>query len=570
LAIKLFGFELVRDKEQVDVETQTPITPVADDGSVSIATTGSYGFFVDIDGSYRSEIDLVTKYRTMAIQPELESAIDDITNEAVVHDKQSKTVSIILDDLEQKETIKDKIRDEFQNILKLLNFGNDGADIFRKWYIDGRMYYHVVIDKDNPRDGIQKLIYIDPRRIRKIRNVVKKKDEDGRDIVDRIDEFYIYNDKNLTKIDNGNIPQLVGPSAGAITFAKDSIAYITSGLTDPSKQVVLSYLHKAIRPLNQLRFVEDAIVIYRLSRAPERRVFYVDVGKMPRIKAEQYLQNMMMKFRNKLVYDPTTGDVRDDRRFQSILEDFWIPRLGDKNTEITTLPAGQNLGELEDVKYFQNKLYKALSVPISRIEPTTGFSLGRSTEITRDELKFMKFINKLRDRFSILFDDLMSKQLSLKGICSLEEWEEFKQDIHYDFLKDNNFYELKEAELLQNRLAILVQVDPYIGRFFSKKWVQENVLHMDEDEIEQMQEEMDKEFEENPQPMMPPGMPGQIPQDPNAPGQDPTQGPPPPAQDPTQDPNAMMQQGMDSQQQVDQPLDDINIKAQQELFSGRK
>jgi hypothetical protein len=563
LAIKLFGFELVRDKEQVDVETQTPITPVADDGSVSIATTGSYGFFVDIDGSYRSEIDLVTKYRTMAIQPELESAIDDITNEAVVHDKQSKTVSIILDDLEQKDAIKEKIRDEFQNILKLLNFGNDGADIFRRWYVDGRMYFHVVIDKDNPRDGIQKLIYIDPRRIRKIRNVVKKKDEDGRDIVDRIDEFYIYNDKNLTKIDNGNIPQLIGPSAGAITFAKDSIAYITSGLTDPTKQVVLSYLHKAIRPLNQLRFVEDAIVIYRLSRAPERRVFYVDVGKMPRIKAEQYLQNMMMKFRNKLVYDPTTGDVRDDRRFQSILEDFWIPRHGDKNTEITTLPAGQNLGELEDVKYFQNKLYKALSVPISRIEPSTGFSIGRSTEITRDELKFMKFINKLRDRFSILFDDLMSKQLSLKGICSLEEWEEFKQDIHYDFLKDNNFYELKEAELLQNRLAILVQVDPYIGRFFSKKWVQENVLHMDEDEIEQMQEEMDKEFEENPQPMMPPGMPGQIPQDPNAPGQD-----------PTQDPNAMLQQGADQQmapqQQVDQPPDDINIKAQQELFSGRK
>ena len=543
MAIKLFGYELVRDKKQVAIETQTPITPAIEDGAVSVTSTGSYGFYVDIDGSYRSEIDLITKYRTMAIQPEIESAVDDITNEAVVHDNQSKTVSIILDDLEQKDTIKDKIRDEFNNVLKLLNFGNEGADIFRRWYIDGRLYYHTVIDKNNPRDGIQKIIYIDPRRIRKVRNVVKKKDKDGREIVDRIDEFYMYNEKIFNRNEQ-NLPQIAGSPTSGITFSKDSIVYTTSGLLDPSKQLVLSYLHKAIRPLNQLRFVEDAIVIYRLSRAPERRVFYVDVGNMPRIKAEQYLQNMMMKFRNKLVYDPVTGDVRDDRRFQSILEDFWIPRHGDKNTEITTLPSGQNLGELEDVKYFQNKLYKSLGVPVSRLESTTGFSLGRTTEITRDELKFMKFINKLRDRFSILFDELLSRQLALKGICSVEEWEEFKQDIHYDFLKDNNFYELKEAELIQNRLAVLQLIDPYIGRFFSKKWVQENVLRMSEEDIENMQEEMEEEFSENPreqQAQM--AAIGQLP------------------------PDQMQQQQVPVQQQG---TDDINTKAQQELFSGEQ
>ena len=485
----------------------------------------------------------------MSLQPEIESAVDDIMNEAIVHDNQSKTVSIILDDLEQKDSIKEKIRDEFSNVLKMLNFGNDGADIFRRWYIDGRLYYHVVIDNKNPRDGIQKLIYIDPRRIRKVRNVVKKKDADGRDIVERIDEFYIYNEKIMNKNDNNQYAQLTGSNSGAITFAKDAVVYCTSGLTDPSKQLVLSYLHKAIRPMNQLRFVEDAIVIYRLSRAPERRVFYVDVGNMPRIKAEQYLQNMMMKFRNKLVYDPVTGDVRDDRRFQSILEDFWIPRHGDKNTEITTLPAGQNLGELEDVKYFQNKLYKALGVPISRLESTNGFSLGRSTEITRDELKFMKFINKLRDRFSILFDELMSRQLALKGICSVEEWEEFKQDIHYDFLKDNNFYELKEAELVQNRLAVLQLIDPYIGRFFSKKWVQQNVLRMSEEDIENMQEEIDEETQA----------------DAEIQAQQQQQMP----VDQQQDQTGQLQQAP-VDQQINQDAGDINIKAQQELFSGEK
>jgi hypothetical protein len=494
LAIKLFGFQLSRSDPEVSSNINTPISPQLEDGSINISSAGSYGFYVDLDGSYRSELDLITKYRTIAMQPEVESAIDDIVNESVVHDNQSKAVSILLDDLDQPDAIKQIIREEFYHILKLLDFGNFGNEIFRRWYIDGRLYYNIVIDNENPRAGIQSLLYIDPRRIRKIRNVIKKKNEDGADIIDRIDEFYLYNEKIL----NNNIqqPQIVGNQVGGVKLSPDSVAFITSGIYDPTKATVLSYLHKAIRPMNQLRFVEDAIVIYRLSRAPERRVFYVDVGNMPKQKAEQYLQNMMTKFRSKLIYDSVTGEVRDDRKHLSMLEDFWIPRHNDKNTEITTLPAGQNLGELEDVKYFQQKLYKSLGVPISRLESDTGFSLGRSSEITRDELKFMKFINKMRDRFSILFDELLSKQLALKGVCTLEEWEYFKQDIHYDFLKDNNFYELKEAELLQNRLMILGNIDAFVGKYFSKSWIQKNVLRMEEEEIEELELEMQQENEQ--------------------------------------------------------------------------
>ena len=497
MAIKLFGFELVKPKVESQRDSiASPITPTNEDGAINITTAGSYGFYIDLDGSYRSELDLITKYRTMSTQPEMESAIEDIVNEAIVHDNKGKSVTIILDDLKQPDSIKNKIREEFGNILRLLDFGNFGNDAFRRWYIDGRIYYNLAIDEKNPRAGIQELIYIDPRRIRKVRNVIKKKNKDGVEIIDRVDEFYIYNEKILNNATQS--PQIVGNSAGGIKIAKDSIVLVTSGLFDPVKSTVLSYLHKAIRPMNQLRFIEDAIVIYRVSRAPERRVFYVDVSNMPKMKAEQYLQNMMNKFRTRLNYDSVTGEVRDDRKHYSMLEDFWMPRHGEgKNTEITTLPSGQNLGELEDVRYFENKLYKALNVPISRLEAQQGFTLGRSNEITRDELKFMKFIDKLRDRFSLLFDELLARQLALKGICSLDEWQDFKQDIHYDFLKDNNFTELKEAELLQNRLSTLALVDPYIGRYFSKQWVQENVLQMDEDEIDQMKEQIDEEAQED-------------------------------------------------------------------------
>lgn len=494
--IKLFGFELVRQKMETSNDSiASPVSPVIEDGAVNVTTAGSYGYHIDLDGSYRTEIDLITKYRTMSMQPEMEAAIEDIVNEAIVHDDKGKVVAILVDDLKQPETIKQKIRDEFEEVLRLLDFGNFGNDLFRRWYVDGRLYYNVVIDEKNTKAGIQELIYVDPRRIKKVRNIIKKKNKDNVEIVDRVDEFYIYNDKVLSSTTQN--PHIVGNSAGGVKIAKDAIVQVTSGLFDPVKSHVLSYLHKAIRPMNQLRFIEDAIVIYRVSRAPERRVFYVDVGSMPKMKAEQYLQSMMTKFRTRLNYDSATGEVRDDRKHYSMLEDFWMPRHGEgKNTEITTLPSGQNLGEMEDVKYFENKLYRALNVPISRMEQSTGFTIGRSSEITRDELKFMKFIDKLRDRFSLLFDELLARQLALKGICTLEEWADFKQYIHYDFLKDNNFKELKEAELIQNRISTLNLIDGYVGRYFSKKWVQEKVLRLSEKEIIDMEEEINEEASE--------------------------------------------------------------------------
>ncbi|CAB4124364.1 portal vertex protein [uncultured Caudovirales phage] len=469
----------------------SPITPQLEDGAINIQTGAHYGIYVDLDGSYRTEVDLITKYRTMAMQPEIESAIEDIVNEAIVHDTRGETIKIVLDGLDQPDKIKNMIRKEFKEISRLLDFGNFGSDIFRRWYVDGRLYYNVVINPDAPREGIQQLIFIDPRRIRKIRNISKKK-KDGVEVVDRIDTFYLYNEKTVNN--NVQSPQLLGSYAGGTKISEDSVIHLTSGLFDPGKSTVLSYIHKAIRPMNQLRFVEDATVIYRVSRAPERRVFYVDVGNMPKMKAEQYLKDIMTKFRNKLTYDSATGEVRDERKHMSMLEDFWMPRRGEgKSTEITTLPAGQNLGQMDDVFYFEKKLYKALNVPISRLEASTGFSLGRSNEITRDELKFDKFVDKLRARFSILFDELLARQLALKGVCTLDEWNIFKQSIHYDYIKDNNFTELKEAELLQNRVNTLNTVQPYVGQYYSKRWVQENILNLNEEEIVKMQKEMDVE-----------------------------------------------------------------------------
>jgi hypothetical protein len=493
MAIKLFGFQISREED--DQPPQTPIAVQMEDGALNIETGGHYGIYVDLDGSYRSEVDLITKYRTMSMQPEMDSAIEDIINEAIVHDDRGQIVKIVCEELKQPDKIKKMIRDEFDTLLKMLDFGNEGSDIFRRWYIDGRLPYNVVIDQENPKAGIINLIYIDPRRIRKIRALKKEKNDRGINVVVGTEEFYVYNEKLVNN--NAQNPQITGNFAGSIKLAKDSVVYVTSGLMDPAKSTVLSYLHKAIRPMNQLRFVEDATVIYRVSRAPERRVFYVDVGNMPRNKAEQYLKDVMTRFRNKLVYDAATGEVRDDRKHMSMLEDFWMPRRGEgKSTEITTLPAGQNLGEMEDVLYFEKKLYRALNVPVSRLEAQQGFSLGRSSEITRDELKFDKFIDKLRSRFSTLFDELLERQLALKGICTVEEWQEFKQYIHYDFIKDNNFTELKEAELLQNRMQTLQLLDPYIGRFFSEKWVKSNVLRFNDDEIETMEEEMDEEAQE--------------------------------------------------------------------------
>jgi hypothetical protein len=496
--ISLFGFQIVRGNQTEQLQPAVT-APTTDDGAVTVTAGGYFGTYLDLESSFKNENDLITRYREMSMQPELESAIDDIVNESIVHDEKGKSVTIILDDLEQPDNIKEMIRNEFDEVLRLLDFSNNGNDVFRRWYIDGRLFYQVLIDEKQPKLGIRELVYLDPRKIKKVRVLDKKKDpRTGIEVVTGAREFYVYNDKATTL----GQTFVASPTDAGVKIAADAVVNINSGLMDPKRQMVLSYLHKAIKPLNQLRMVEDAIVIYRISRAPERRVFYIDVGNMPKIKSEQYLRDIMTKFRNKVVYDSSTGEVKDDRKFMSMMEDFWIPRRGEgKSTEITTLPAGENLGELADVKYFEQKLYKSLNVPISRLESTTGFTLGRSTEVTRDELKFMKFIERLRSKFTLMFDELMERQLALKGICSVDEWNELKQKIHYDFLKDNNFAELKDAELLATRLQIMQQIDPYVGVYFSKDWIRKKVLHMNEEEIEEIagQIEMDRAEE----PVMP-------------------------------------------------------------------
>jgi hypothetical protein len=484
IVVNLFGFEISRPKKKTEeVENKTFALPQNDDGAVTIQSGAYYGTYVDLDGTVRNEIELITRYREMAMQPELETAIDEIVNEAIVNDDADNGVELDTDELKQPEKIKKAIRDEFETMMKLLNFGNMGHEVFRRWYVDGRLFYHVILDEQNPKNGIKELRYIDPRRIRKIREIQKTKDpRTGIELIKSVNEYYLYNERGVIGAHS---------NLGA-KIATDAIVNVNSGLMDSKRAMVLSYLHKAIKPLNQLRMMEDATVIYRLSRAPERRIFYIDVGNMPTIKAEQYLKDIMTKYRNKLVYDSSTGEIKDDRKHLSMLEDFWLPRReGGKGTEITTLPGGQNLGELEDVKYFEKKLYKALGVPYSRMESQPGgIGLGRSTEITRDELKFTKFIARLRNKFATLFDDLLRVQLITKGICTEEEWLIFKEDIWYDFKKDNNFSEFKESELLQNRIQNLQLVDPYVGRYFSMEWVRRKVLMMDDDEIAEITEQI--------------------------------------------------------------------------------
>lgn len=486
----LFGFTIARNKDEVEGAAQQAFSPPSnDDGALTITSAAYYGTYVDLDGTAKNEVELISRYREMAMQPEIESAIDDIVNEAIVQDDTGKIIEIVLDELKQPEKIKNAIKAEFNQILRMLNYKNMAQDIFRRYYIDGRMYYHIIIDRENPTQGIKELRYIDPRKLRKVREMKKQKDtRTGADVMTVVNEYYIYNDKVST-----GAAQNFGPIGVRITT--DSIISVVSGLMDSRRAVVLSYLHKAIKPLNQLRMIEDATVIYRISRAPERRIFYIDVGNLPKLKAEQYLRDIMVKYKNKLVYDANTGEVRDDRKFMSMMEDFWLPRReGGKGTEITTLPGGQNLGELEDVKYFQKKLYASLNVPVSRLNPEqNGFSLGRSSEITRDELKFSKFVDRQRNKFSDLFDQALRVQCVLKGICTAEEWDSFKEAIHFDYIKDNNFSELKEAELITNRLQVLAQVDPYTGRYFSDAWIQRNVLRMNDDEIKRMNKEIEQE-----------------------------------------------------------------------------
>jgi hypothetical protein len=496
--ISLFGWQITRATGNQTIEQQAPAiaAPQTDDGAYTInagSLGGYYGTYLNLESAFKNENELISRYRTMAMQPEVEAAIDEIVNEAIVHDEKGMSVEIVLDELNQTESIKSMLREEFRSILRMLDFDNNGHDIFRRWYVDGRLYYQVQIDEANPKNGIIGLVYLDPRKIRKIRTIIKNKDpRTGVEFVSGYADFYVYNDKSMT---SGNMV-MSSPVDASMKIAEDAVVNINSGLMDVTRNMVLSYLHKAIKPLNQLRMIEDAVVIYRLSRAPERRVFYIDVGNLPKMKADQYMNDIMTKFRNKIVYDANTGEVKDDRKFTSMIEDFWIPRRGEgKSTEITTLPAGQSLGQLDDVKYFQQVLYRSLGVPVGRLEPQQGFSLGRSNEITRDELKFNKFVERIRAKFTTLFDELMRRQLALKGIASYEEWDEIKEFVYYDFLEDNNFSELKDAELLNNRIMTLNAVTPYVGLYYSMAWVKKNVLHLSEEEIEEMNAEIEEEQE---------------------------------------------------------------------------
>jgi len=501
---ELFGFEIKRKGEKEEKNIPSFISPEADDGSIDIAATGTAASsYLDLAGSARSEAELVQKYRGMLQQPEVSQAVDDIVNEAISISSDQKVVECITDDVDLADNIRKKIREEFDTVLKLLDFSSTGYDTFQKWYVDGRINYHVMIDVKQPRKGIQELRYIDPRKIRKVREFEKEQSgsvQSGNNkfLNKRVkNEYYVYSEKGFLA-QSGSM-QGVGNNSDlqGLKIAKDSIVNANSGLLNENNSLIISNLHKAIKPLNQLRMMEDAVVIYRISRAPERRIFYIDVGNLPKMKAEQYLRDMMTKHKNRLVYDASTGDVKDDRRHMSMTDDFWLPRReGGKGTEITTLPGGQNLGELDDVLYFQKRLFKALNVPISRMETDTGFSLGRATEISRDEIKFSKFISRLRSRFSTLFDKVLEKQLILKGIIKPEEWGEIQASIRYDFMQDNYFEELKESEVLRERLNLLRDIDDYVGKYYSAEWVRKNVLMMNEDEIETMRDQISQDEED--------------------------------------------------------------------------
>ncbi len=512
---ELFGFTIQRSSKERDGEKTFSI-PTSDDGTIDVAGGGFFGQILDTDGRERSDLDLIKRYRDIAQQAECDTAIEDIVNEGIVSNQNDQAIEISLDRLHYPDKIKRKIRTEFDEVLRLLNFEQKGHDIFRRWYVDGRIFYHKVIDTKNPRKGITELRYIDATKIKKVREVQTKIDpkHQGVEVAEKIDEYFVYNEKGLTG------PGGIGSNQG-IKIAPDAITYVPSGLIEGNGGRVLSYLHKAIKPVNQLRMIEDALVIYRISRAPERRIFYIDVGNLPKIKAEQYLKDVMNRYRNKLVYDANTGEIRDDRNHMSMLEDFWLPRReGGRGTEITTLPGGSNLGEIDDIQYFRTKLYRSLNVPISRLEAESGFSLGRSTEITRDELKFTKFVQRIRKKFSPIFTDILKTQLLLKGIIASEDWPEIQEHIQYDYLADGHFAELKDAELLENRLNQLQTVEAYIGTFFSKEYVLKKVLRMNDTEIQEMRDQIKKETETDPMDggiILPPGGDGiqRIPTDPS-------------------------------------------------------
>jgi hypothetical protein len=503
---KLFGFS-IEDNEPLSPGVVSPVPPNKEDGVDHYLSSGFFGSYVDIEGVYRTEFDLIKRYREMALHPECDSAIEDIVNEAIVSDTNDSPVQIDLDNLNASDGIKKKIRQEFKYILELLDFDKKSHEIYRNWYVDGRLYYHKVVDLKNPEAGIQELRYIDAMKMRYVRQAIKKEDNKYR-VSNRnvdnpmdydfpeIDEYFIYEPK-MTYPTGTPAPGTLGGSNSGIKMTKDSITYCTSGLVDRNKGSTLSYLHKAIKSLNQLRMIEDSLVIYRLSRAPERRIFYIDVGNLPKIKAEQYLRDVMMRYRNKQVYDASTGEIRDDKKFMAMLEDFWLPRReGGRGTEISTLPGGQNLGEITDINYFQEKLYRSLNVPTTRIGGDGGFNLGRSSEILRDEVKFSKFVARLRKRFSYMFSDMLRTQLILKNIITPEDWSKMDEHIQYDFLYDNHFAELKDAELLNERLNMVQIAEPYVGRYFSQDYIRRKVLRQTDVEILEQDALIKKEIEE--------------------------------------------------------------------------
>jgi len=493
MAINLFGFTIERQKKP-DLTNQSIVTPVPDDGSITATSAGYYGTFVDIDASTRSESDLISRYREIAGYPDCDNAIEEIISEAIAAIDDENPVTINLDNTGLSQSLKKTINDEFEQVKKLLDFNDKAHDIFRRWYVDGRIYYQKLIDQKDTTKGIVELRYIDPRKIKKVREIKKKKDPSGIDLVEDIKEYFVYNEKGLSY--SPGIPPTSDQQAG-IKIATDTIAFCPSGVMDLQRSLVTGYLHKAIKPVNQLKMMTDSLVIYRISRAPERRIFYIDVGNLPKLKAEQYMRDIMARYRNKVVYDSATGEVKDDRKFMTMLEDFWLPRReGGRGTEITTLPGGQNLGEISDIEYFQTKVYQSLNIPISRFQQQSGFNFGRQAEITHEEIKFIKFINRLRKKFNHLFNDLLRTQLILKNIVTDSDWDNLKENISYSYAQDQYFQEMKDAENMRNRIDLLTQMQPFVGRFYSDNYIRKNVLRLSDDEIE----EIDVDIQENPPP----------------------------------------------------------------------
>ena len=497
--MEIFGFEIKRKGD----EEKAPsfVAPINDDGAqvlevgqsgYSIGGGYAQGTYLDMEGGVKSEQDLILRYRQMSLIPEVDMAIDDIVQEAISSNDLDAQVGINLDATKFSDSIKSKIRDEFSEVLRLLRFNQTSSDIFRKWYVDGRMYFHLLVEPSNPKKGVVGLRMIDPLQIKKVREVLKKKNAKGVEVIDKVKEYYTYNQGGFER------NQMVGQANQTLQISPDAIVYTTSGMMDANRRNIIGYMHKGLKAANQLKMMEDALVIYRISRAPERRIFYIDVGNLPKAKAEQYLADTMTRYKNKLVYNADTGEIRDDRKHMSMLEDFWLPRReGGRGTEITTLPGGQNLGEIEDIIYFQRKLFRSLNVPISRLETEAGFSLGRTTEISRDEVKFSRFVDRLRMKFSSMFYDILKTQLVLKGIIPIEEWELEKENIRFDYQKDSHFVEMKEAEILRERVASLRELDEFVGKYYSQQWVRKNVLRQSEEEIEMIDGQIEDEGNED-------------------------------------------------------------------------